>query len=262
MRSGSVSKARIADVERRRVVGDARVGAVAGRRALGRLALHELRDLRRLLPRPLVQMSIDDDGLGRDDRRQPPCRRADWRPPPALAVTGITRAIQARIANRDGEGSVSMPHVDGKLVRLVGRTSSSVWISAIAPATGPRAPSARPWRRAGARAARGGPGRTPRVTSSRVSRSRRATSNCTLSPALYCSSRAASPSARTRTSSMARISSSTFRPAVHGRPSRGARPVTIRRPLSLRVIAPRNARACRADPPGGTAGRSSRALRV
>ncbi len=67
-------------VEGRRVVGDARGGEVAGRRALGRFALHELRDLRRELPGPLVQMSVDDDGLGRDDRDCLHGRRADWRP--------------------------------------------------------------------------------------------------------------------------------------------------------------------------------------
>ena len=67
-------------IEGRRVVGDARGGEMAGRRALGRFALHELRDLRRELPRPLVQMSIDDDGLGRDDRDSLHRRRADWRP--------------------------------------------------------------------------------------------------------------------------------------------------------------------------------------
>ena len=54
-------------------------------------------------------------------------------------------------------------------------------------------------------------------TSSRISWSRRATSSDTVSPGLYCSSRLSSRSARTRKSSIARISSSTLRPAVVGR---------------------------------------------
>ena len=74
--------------------------------------------------------------------------------------------------------------------------------------------SAPRWRRGRLRGATAGRGRRP--ASRRVASVDRggATRIATLSPGRYCSSRAARPSARTRTSSIARISSSTLRPAA------------------------------------------------
>ena len=79
------------------------------------------------------------------------------------------------------------------------------------------------------------------VTSIRISCSRRAISIVTLSPGRYCCSRSSSRSARTRKSSIAKISSSTLMPAFSDGPSVRTCD-TSSRPLSFRVAMPSHGR--------------------
>ena len=106
------------DVERALVVGDARLGSLARRAALGRIALHEVDDRGRLLPDLFVELAVEHDRAGRghghgidrgDDARR------------SLAAANVG-ASNASANDKAQHTNFISTRIDGIRVRKVGDT--------------------------------------------------------------------------------------------------------------------------------------------